>query len=315
MWGANLNFLKNSPKKQDITGLAIRKDNLVIACTYGNKLNSFVIQSGDGGEVTTTAEDKIQSLTFLPPEGHIIATGLENGKIVFWDGGNLKKRNEETIQVDKKIIEGKAPMFSPDGKMFVSNVNEGPTSLLRLWRKKGKVWHMDKEIEGRMAAFSPDGNMLMTTKIIVGKSTLVDLWDLKGNKKVDTFNLPQHSIIRLLAFSADNTLLALIPTATGIYRLINIRTKEEIFSMRGGYTALAFSPDGKTFAFSPTDIPGGEMIMMPPIYLIDIKSREIVQELKCDDAPGKEIYQITFSPDGKMIAASCTDGSIRTWKK
>lgn len=64
--------------------------------------------------------------------------------------------------------------------------------------------------------------------------------------------------------------------------------------------ALAFSPDSKTLAACDTD----------SIYLWDTDVTEVKATFK---APDTSFYALTFSPNGKLLASGCSDGSVRLW--
>ena len=65
-------------------------------------------------------------------------------------------------------------------------------------------------------------------------------------------------------------------------------------------SALAFSPDSKTFAVCDTDA----------IYLWNTDATDVKATLKALDT---SFYALAFSPNGRLLASGCYDGSVRLW--
>ncbi len=73
------------------------------------------------------------------------------------------------------------------------------------------------------------------------------------------------------------------------------------FHQRGRIQGLCYSPDGKTIA-SAGD--GREVI---------IWNVETGERLAGLDVAHRVVYDLAFSPGGKLLAAACEDGSVRAW--
>ena len=122
--------------------------------------------------------------------------------------------------------------------------------------------------------------------------------ELKTQKRIP---LPEGT--RILAFSADSTLLA----AAGRFNMINVldaKTGKKLFHLAGHQKttmSLSFSPDGKLLASSSMD---------GTIRVWDLKTRKTIH-----NRPEHEgwVYCVTFSPDGNQFASAGRDQTVRLW--
>ncbi len=108
-----------------------------------------------------------------------------------------------------------------------------------------------------------------------------------------------------LAFSPDGKWLAW-STANAI-RLMN-RNSGEVESLLGldnttHYSALAFSPDGRTFAAGSID--------RGAIFLWNFLNRECVAVV---DGHSRTVSSARFAPDGRTLLSGAKDGTLRLWR-
>src|SRR5262249_48840874 len=66
---------------------------------------------------------------------------------------------------------------------------------------------------------------------------------------------------------------------------------------------LAFSPDGKTVAWSGVE-------STADVFLIDVEARQVRRRLAGDSQP---VQQLAFSPDGSRLLSAGPDGSALIW--
>ncbi len=89
--------------------------------------------------------------------------------------------------------------------------------------------------------------------------------------------------------------LADAETGKRLSRLVKTTTNPDFEQLRFIYSQPAFSPDGKTLAF--TGQRGGKDVL----YLLDVKSRDVVKRF---DLPLDQVLSPSFSPDGRRIVFS-----------
>jgi len=152
-------------------------------------------------------------------------------------------------------------------------------------------------------AARPDGKMIAASD----PAGQVFLWTLPDFKQ--TFKM-KYNQVASLAFSPNNRLLA-ASDASGAVRLWTIR--DTVATPRAQLTpphkdgpvwALAFSPDSKTLATAGSD---------KVIKLWDVAAAQPTLKATVS-AHAKTIYQLTFSPDGMLLAsAGSADKVAKLW--
>jgi WD40 repeat protein len=200
--------------------------------------------------------------------------------------------------------------FAPDGKVLVSGGSDGTVSL---WDPStGKVIRRVRTAEPIVfeVAFSPDGRLLYSVGFF-----LVQVWDRATGKAVRQFGqIPDPGSDEkppppsCLAVSPEGG--ALVTRVSGEARMWETLTGKRI-ELPGGIKRsvgpLRFSPDGRAVAAARS----GDS------FRTDLCLWEV--------GTGRELLRLTskgdwfrscsfaFSPDGKALAVSCRDGTVRLW--
>jgi DNA-binding beta-propeller fold protein YncE len=256
--------------------------------------------AGDGGEAFSA-------------DGSVLAAagGYGQDSLYFWDpatgqrGGDLGDVHEPITDV----------AFSPDDKALTA---EDITGVVHLWSlESGQLIAALGQREDPSAsdlAISPDSQTLATLQNS-GYRDEVYLWNLGTRRIVAAMTSPDDSIVQSVAFSPDGKTIAIGGRETSLW---NTATRKIVATLTdpGGYgvTTVAFSPDGGMLAAGDFD---------GKTYLWELRTRTLVAVLAnpggatVPQFAGEDrnaIASIAFSPDGKTLVTSGTNGSAYLWR-
>lgn len=145
--------------------------------------------------------------------------------------------------------------------------------------------------------FSPDNKQLASTSV----DQTIKLWDATTGQEINTIDVLGQDI-NSLAFNPDGETIAAYwsPIHGGgdnrAIKLFDLSSGKELRNYKGHASSIycvAFSPDGKTMASSSAD---------QTIRVWDVATGRTLHVLTAQQASGVAL-QITFSPDGKRLAA------------
>jgi WD40 repeat protein len=194
-----------------------------------------------------------------------------------------------------------AVAWSPDDGMLALSAGNS----IYLYRTAG--WEQVMRIEiGALThglAFSADGKWLAAGS----RDGNLRLWEvnrlLEGKEITPARMFSAHRKgVTSIRFSPDGKLLA-SGGHDAIARFWDFADGKLVGMTIGGSFAIPsidFSPDGKTLA----------VVNGPVIRLREVGTERIIGTFR-SDAP---LYDVAFSPDGNLIAASANDNLIRVWK-
>jgi WD40 repeat protein len=227
----------------------------------------------------------------VAPDGKVVATGDENGQVLFRDTRTGVIRR--TLAAHEDAVTALA--FSSDSKYLASS---GPDMIVKLWdANSGKLLHALKGHTSWVYAltFSPDGKKLASGSY----DRTVRVWDPQAGQAVGT--LTGHTAsVRALAFSPDGTMLA-SGGADQKVRLWDLRTMKRGSVFRdheGGVRGLAFSPDGQLLLSAGED---GQLIVW------DVVKGERVGKPRTGLG---EVVSLTLSRGGRTVILGNQAGNI-----
>jgi WD40 repeat protein len=247
----------------------------------------------------------------LSPDGTVLASG----------GASLRLWDVKTWQLLCTLEGGTNGLaFSPDGKLLASGSFEEKGfsayteralqwGIIRLWDTDN--WLLDRTLQGDGFAgpvisvtFSRDGTYLAAGTY----DGYLGVWQVETGRELHVSQLPTNENvivgIQSLAFSPDGRYIA-VGGRDGAARLYDTTTwqiKEVLRSESKGLAAVAFSPGGDLLALSSGT---GVTIWNTTAWQ---KTRTLWKHQRPES-----IQDITFSPDGKSLAAAQYNGSIILW--
>jgi hypothetical protein len=202
--------------------------------------------------------------------------------------------------------------FSPGGRLVAADDSIGDFYLWSAVTRSPVPTEIPGEGQIFTLAFSPDGKM-----IAVAVPGSISLWSVAGGSADITLSLAANTIVDSMAYSPDGKLLAAALPDGGI-GLWNTATGTRVGTLRvtegDAVDDVAFSPDSQTLA-------GGDI--NGKIYLWNVRTRKPIVTLTDPAAviptglssePPYAVASVAFSPDGKTLATSDTDGSAYLWR-
>jgi RNA polymerase sigma factor (sigma-70 family) len=243
----------------------------------------------------------LSSIAFSP-DGTLLAASAENCPVALWRvrTGQLVRELRSPLRVDTLA-------FSPDGRILATNEltpNPPHTDAVSFWDvATGKQLRRAKapHLFVNALLFALDGKTVFAGS---GGGTIRG-YDVATAKPVGP-GLEAPSGVHGLTLSPSGETLACARDFTlQLHDLSTHRNLDLALLGNQGFTAFAFSPDGRRLA---------AVSSMNQICLWDLPSQKLVHRLNQPAHRSKQWHvACAFSPEGKELVTLRSDGMIQTW--
>jgi WD40 repeat protein len=274
-----------------------------------------VAELDTGKEIAKLSLDRDITSVAFSRDGKLIAVGTDDSKVRLWNwkeaAQNIKIMSHEGSGDIQSIA------FSPNG-LYIASAGRDNTARLWLVSDATPVAAMRHQNNTNRSVnrieFDRDGTYLLTAS----SDKTAMLWRVPDGQPIRTFK--SNDWVLDARFSPDGKYVA-TASADGYARLwaVNSLTDNPIFEMKHQRTlennkivnAVKFSPDGKFLATASGDwdgLWGGDMTP-GDVRIWRIPSGEPFTQI----SHPYTVWDVEFSPDGKHIASSSSDGKLRIW--
>ena len=274
----------------NVDALAFSPDSSTVASGIRDEIQLWDVENQRHLNTLQGHKGQIFSLAFSP-DGAAIASGAEDDTVKLWEVATGK--NLAAFQHSSDVL---SVTFSPNGETLAIAANKN----VQLWNisTKKNVATLKHTNHVNAVAYSPDG-----TTLVSGAWNVVKLWDAKTKKEITTFKYEGSP--GAVTFSPDCKVLAVANTtrfggSDGTVKLWEVSTGAKIATLQGHtgtYSAVAFSPDGDTFAMT---LGNGT-----------VKFWEVMTGKDISTLSKENVWSMAYSPDGNTLALGRYDGTVK----
>lgn len=310
-----------------VSGLAFSPNDKILAGIYNGTVRFWDPLTGKlrGPHFSKTSGTIATGIAFSP-NGALLAVASDDGVVQLWNMLTGRPQGKP-IDADMGIgASGNTLAFSPDGSLLATTNNDGAVQLWNALTGEPKGAPLGVKINNPLNStgvmtFSPNGLFLA-----IGESDgTVRLWNVltgepqgapsapASNGGIIGITFNPHSI--LLAVADSDGTVQLRDPRTGQHRgkPIEVGThpgRQRSFNIFARLNGIAISPDGKLLAAAYS---GGAIQLW---NLLTGQPRGRLLNVPAVPPPHRfpdVVNGMAFSPDGRLLAAGDTEGTVRLW--